>query len=641
MFGVDNRFVRIPLLVGLAVAALVLAACGGGGDSPGIATDDTGLLRKVQNDMDFEASLKSGLRAVPSADIGAALGGAPPRFSGTYTQEPNVDEFDAVRFDGTHLYIAPLRRYSCCFIGPDPRALPVGPPAPPLESSIRILRADAASMSASPVSTMPLERGVSVQGLYVANGRATALTSEAFYGNYGSFWSQVPYWAPNKLGVRIYDVSNPAAPRSVFSAEINGVFVESRRIGDRLYVVSRYTPSVLLDPQRAAQLDTVPLSELLPRITIGGITRGLVDARECYVTRNDPAGYPVITTLTMIPIANPTQFASTCYNEEASGVYMSESALYLSQPSLAGAASGARSRIHKFTLGAGAPAYAGSIEIAGAIWTGGQSDFRLSEQAGVLRVMTTDFVNDPQDSTEHRLYVLRQAATGRALEIVAELPNSRRPEKIGKPNEQLYGVRFLGDRAYAVTFRRTDPFYVIDLSNASDPRIAGEVDLPGYSDFLHPVTGSLVLGLGEDASQRLKLELFDVSDPTRPSSRSAILLGGRGTSSEARYDRRAFAYLADVSGVDRFAIPTEVRADDDSYRLVESSLSLFEVQRKQSPAVAALVRVGSVIARSAGGEVLPSSRGRAFIQGDSVFYVRDESVWAASWLLPSRVNGPY
>jgi hypothetical protein len=65
------------------------------------------------------------------------------------------------------------------------------------------------------------------------------------------------------------------------------------------------------------------------------------------------------------------------------------------------------------------------------------------------------------------------------------------------------------------------------------------------------------------------------------------------------------------------------------------------VQRKQSPAVAALVRVGSVIARSAGGEVLPSSRGRAFIQGDSVFYVRDESVWAASWLLPSRVNGPY
>ena len=104
---------------------------------------------------------------------------------------------------------------------------------------------------------------------------------------------------------------------------------------------------------------------------------------------------------------------------------------------------------------------------------GGQRDFRMSEHQGMLRVMTTEFINDPADFQDHRLFVLRPKTSELALEVVSTLPNDARPEELGKPNEGLFGVRFMGDRAYAVTFRQIDPLYVIDLANPADPRIAG------------------------------------------------------------------------------------------------------------------------------------------------------------------------
>ena len=155
--------------------------------------------------------------------------------------------------------------------------------------------------------------------------------------------------------------------------------------------------------------------------------------------------------------------------------------------------------------------------------------------------------------------MLREKPGERALEIVGRLPNDTRPEEIGKPNEALFAVRFVGDRAYAVTFLRIDPLYVIDLSTPTDPRIAGELLIPGVSDFLHPVTDDLLLGLGMDGS-RFKLELFDTSVLEQPQSRGAITLGGISSGSPALWDRHAFTYLAG-DDADRFAVPAYVAAE--------------------------------------------------------------------------------
>jgi len=90
-------------------------------------------------------------------------------------------------------------------------------------------------------------------------------------------------------------------------------------------------------------------------------------------------------------------------------------------------------------------------------------------------------------------------------------------------DERIYSARFIGDKGYVVTFRETDPFYVLDLSNPANPTITGELKIPGYSSYLHPITNDLILGIGkEDAN--VKASLFDVSDPRNPVEASKYML---------------------------------------------------------------------------------------------------------------------
>ena len=105
-----------------AACLLVLAACGTSSDSTSPDDSDTGMLRKVATAAELEASLKAGLTNIRDTQevnvaisdaIAAASGG---NFTGTYTQEQNVDEFDAVRYDGEYLYVAPRRYFGCCYI---------------------------------------------------------------------------------------------------------------------------------------------------------------------------------------------------------------------------------------------------------------------------------------------------------------------------------------------------------------------------------------------------------------------------------------------------------------------------------------------------------------------------------------------
>ncbi|MDX1507266.1 MAG: beta-propeller domain-containing protein [Woeseiaceae bacterium] len=643
----------------LLAAAASLAACGGSDSSltPDPGGPAAGLLKKATSAAEFEASLKAGFSLNTSnatAIAGDALAsGAPPSgsFTGTYTQEVNVDEFDAVRYDGEHLYVAPRRFIDCCFIlaaDPGDGSTNTGNPA---QSSIRILATDPANAGASVVSSIPLEDELSVQGMYIADDRLLALTTEFFYGTYGDAWADLAIWLPpSKSGFRVYDVSNAGNPALVTDVQFDGVFVDSRRIGNIVYIVSRFMPNingVVVNPQTAEQqaqneaiLANVTLDEMLPTITIDGNTRTLVDPLNCYVT-NDPqgdVGYPVITSVTAVPIDNPDAFFNTCLDDEAYGVYVSENALYFPQvvhhqwPEVV-------TRIHKFALAGTSVTYRGSGDIRGQVWRGGQADFRMSESNGDLRVLASDYRQDTADRVDHLLYVLREASGTPALRVVSQLPNSARPAPIGKPNEELYGVRFLDDRAYAVTFEQIDPLYVIDLADPADPFIAGELEVTGFSDFLHPVSDALLLGLGTDTVGGVKLELFDVEDLSMPVSRGSVVIGDNGSWSEARWDRHAFTYQPDVNGVDRFTVPATRLVEENNAFQAHTALHLFEIHDKASPDLASLVPVGML--EPPAEEFDYVSRNRAFIHDDTVYYVQDESVWAAFWLSPTMLNGPF
>jgi hypothetical protein len=649
----------VPLVI---FSSLMLAGCGGGGSSPASDPPDpvdvSGLLKPVGSAAAFEASLKAGLSTIgttTAADSEAAA--SADGFTTTYTQEENVDEFDVVKYDGEHLYIAPQRGDDkCCFALAAADAPPgdiVAAPEPSGQRSIRVLATDPGTARAAQIASIEITDDKSVQGMYLYPERLVALMTATFRGRFGQHWVDTASWAAQATSLVIYDTSNASLPTPIFEAEIEGAFVESRRVDNTVYLVTRHTPTIdglnyyvtTAEEQASneATLASVTLDEMLPHVTVNGVASTLFDPASCYVS-NDAAdpGYPVITSITAVPIDDPEAHRTFCYNESTYGVYVSETAIYLSQYQFE--ANRRDTRLHKFAFADNGLDYRGSADIDGLLWSGGQADFRISEHAGYIRAVTTEPMADNSDAVDHHLFVLAESGTSLSLDLVSRLPNDNQTEEIGKPNEQLYGVRFFADRAYAVTFERIDPLYVIDLADPAQPRIAGQLEVTGFSDFLHPVSDDLLLALGQADTGGIKLELFDIADIANPMSLGSDVLGASGAYSEARYDRHAFTYRADVDATtDRFIIPADLYTTGGSYQLQVSGLYFYEIRNKQTPDLASLDRVGSLLVDSAttGQPVFVAGRNRSILHDDTVFYVRDEDVWSTFWMTPGVVNGPF
>jgi len=327
--------------------------------------------------------------------------------------------------------------------------------------------------------------------------------------------------------------------------------------------------------------------------------------------------------------------------------------------------------IHKFALQDGGIAYRGSGSVKGHLgWDEGKKSFRMGENGAYLNVATS--VGETwNDSSGTRLTVLRESGSRRKLETVSVI------DGIGKPGEQLYAARFLGDRAYLVTFRTTDPLYVVDLSDQEHPEIAGELEIDGYSDYLHPLSENLLLGIGKDAvpdetsaaagrvrgawPQGVKIALFDVSDPADPREIDSLVLGKRGTESEVLWDHHAFSFVA-AQGTEpaRFAIPVRLHdtvpvwegfkpdAPSAWYEYTHTALYSFEAGPQ------GVSQTGRIIAdKSRGGGSVPLPRfgdtvtilpvdgllvpwyrvygERSVLKDDAVFYLYNGKVLGSMW----------
>jgi len=140
------------------------------------------------------------------------------------------------------------------------------------------------------------------------------------------------------------------------------------------------------------------------------------------------------------------------------------------------------------------------------------NQFSMSESDGRLRIATT--VSAPGTESENDLYVLDDG-----LDVMGKVTGMGLTERV-------YSVRFVGETAYVVTFRRVDPFHVLNLSDPTDPVLEGELKLPGYSSYLHPLPGDRVLGIGEEDG-RVKAVVFDVSTPSNPTIQEDRILDAR------------------------------------------------------------------------------------------------------------------
>jgi uncharacterized secreted protein with C-terminal beta-propeller domain len=193
-------------------------------------------------------------------------------------------------------------------------------------------------------------------------------------------------------------------------------------------------------------------------------------------------------------------------------------------------------------------AYVGKAEVPGHVL----NQFSMDEHKGNLRIATTVgelfggwwggrvLQGEETPHATNSVYVLDSS-----LNIVGRLEGLA-------PNEKIYSARFMGDRAYLVTFKKVDPFFVLDLSEPTNPRVLGKLKIPGYSDYLHPYDENHVIGLGKGAVaaeegdfawyQGVKLSLFDVSDLSNPKEVAKYEIGDRGTDSNALYDHKAFLF---------------------------------------------------------------------------------------------------
>ncbi len=168
------------------------------------------------------------------------------------------------------------------------------------------------------------------------------------------------------------------------------------------------------------------------------------------------------------------------------------------------------------------------------------NQFSMDESGDYFRVATTtQFWAADHNILYNNVYIMN-----------GDLNVSGKLEKIA-PDEKIYATRFIGNRLYMVTFMRTDPLFVIDLSDSSNPKILGELKIPGFSDYLHPYDENLIIGVGKETSENdwggvsikgVKLSLFNVSDVNNPLQIARYEIGLPGTDSEALRDHKAFLF---------------------------------------------------------------------------------------------------
>jgi uncharacterized secreted protein with C-terminal beta-propeller domain len=477
-----------------------------------------------------------------SAEAGAAAddaSSAPPvagaDFSATNVQEEGVDEPDLVKTDGRRLVTIAAGEL---------RVVDVSGDQPRLAGSLRLdeasylqgdllLSGDRVLVIRPAVPQLAINEPVpdaAVRGDAPSRGIAA---DQAFRQPQG----------PSRTSVSVVDIADPAAPKLVSDLTVDGDLVAARMVGGVARLVLRSGPPNLpfLYPsgsEASVKIATEANQKVVAESTLedwlpgfeqdSGSKRRLAPCDD--VSRPEVfSGVGMLSVFT-VDALDPRPGPAATVVGAGELVYASTKALYVTSTKWEPTATDVTTDVHKFDIADKVrTSYVASGSVSGRLL----NSFSMSEYQGDLRVASPD-----DSEAASAVTVLRQK--DKVLEPIGGVGG------LGK-SERIYAVRFLGDRGYVVTFRQTDPLYVLDLADPTAPVVKGELKIPGYSAYLHPIGEHRLLGVGQDATEQGRVQgtqvsLFDVSDPTAPKRLASA--GLPRSQSEAEFDHHAFLWWA-------------------------------------------------------------------------------------------------
>jgi Beta propeller domain len=682
---------------------VILTACGGSGGSaaPNISQPaplEKGLNRATQGQvLSYVRDRLIDGRIAPQspvayANVGVASPGAPSEISGgdaaspalvssTTVQQAGVDEPDLLKTNGRYFYsLSPLGAFLGSNDGLNGNYAS--------SASIGINRYDAIGQSASKVFDLTLGSGFNARGLFLddQSNRLVVYGSEfvqlraalsAGPINPSSQITSSPYYQVSNQNIKleVLSVATPATPIAELKLAFEGNVISTRVVNRVLYVVSSFSPNIdqyalfnLTTVQaRADALKDLSITQLLPLVSVnGGASQPLVSESDCFIQNANASSILAVTSITAIDLASPTlSRQSRCFIGGTEAVYATTKSIYIASTRsnyapapnngvVAQYPAQMVTDVHKFVINRLDVSYLGSGEVAGHLgWDSTKKSYRMGEANDELRVLSFTgqlgwFIR-PNNAGQAgapaaspaTLSVLKFDVSSQSLKLISTLPNSTRAAAIGKPGEQVYGVRFIGDKAYVVTFAQVDPLYVLDLSNSADPKIVGELLAPGFSDYLFPLANNLLLGVGKDASndgrlQGLKIALFDVSNPASPKQLDQRVIGRRGTISALDACAQGINMLTVGDSV-RVTLPVQLNDSPSSFSNffdpTEQGLFRFEINTTSKT----IVDKPRVLGRK-----LSGNPAQVFGYGDvfndraaqidnTVFYLTSGAIKSAAW----------
>ena len=351
-----------------------------------------------------------------------------------------------------------------------------------------------------------------------------------------------PYRTLNSLSV-VFDITERDNIKEIRRVTQDGDLEDSRMIGTYLYTVTRYSP------------DYKKETEFYPKINGKEVT-----CDDVYVDKSK-TDCSVNTVVSCYDTADKdSEVKKVSVIADSNVVYCSNDTLYIAGSSYE---TNKRSTvIHAFSLRDGKVSYKGSGNVPGTC----DGQYMMDQSGKYFRIATTDY-NVKSDLDVSSLYVLDEN-----LRVIGKLENIAH-------DEQIKSVRFMGDTAYVVTFKNTDPLFAVDLSKPNAPKILGEVKLPGFSRYLHPLSQNLLVGIGYDGDEesadfsKIKISLFDVSNKKNPKELTSHIIKNAYCNVDSS-DAKAFVTLDENT----FGIPVIYEDISDDYYYLKPAFKTFTVK---------------------------------------------------------------